>query len=62
MTFVIEKLKFASFSLFLDALSPRPKMSVGQLNVATYIHKIWKRCLGSRLGTGLQKPKKTSNT
>ena len=36
VTFVIEKMKLASFSLFLDAFPPRPKMPFGQLNVAIY--------------------------
>ena len=31
--FDIEKMKLVSFSLFLDAFSPRPKMPFGQLNV-----------------------------
>ena len=34
VTFVIEKMKLASFSLFLDAFPPRPKMPFGQLYVA----------------------------
>ena len=48
MTFVIEKMKLASFSLFLDAFPPRPKMPFGQLNVAIQIDKICKGRLGSR--------------
>ena len=49
VTFVIEKMKLASFSLFLDALPPpRPKMPFGQLNVAIQIHNICKGRLGSR--------------
>ena len=54
----IEKLKLASYSLFLDA-SPSPplfpplpcsrsKMPFGQWIVATYIHNIYKGCLVSR--------------
>ena len=31
--FVIEKMKLVSFSLFLDAFPPRPKMPFEQLNV-----------------------------
>ena len=31
--FVIEKMKLVSLSLFLDAFSPRPKISFGQLNL-----------------------------
>ena len=31
--FVIEKMKLVSFSLFLDAFPPRPKMPFGQMNV-----------------------------
>ena len=55
MTFVIEKMKLASFSLFLDASPPsppRPKMPFGQLNVAIQIHNICKGRLGSRGGRG----------
>ena len=63
MTFVIEKMKLASFSLFLDAFPPppRPKMPFGQLNVAIQIYNIGKGRLGSRGGKGLYKRKKTSN-
>ena len=50
VTFVIEKMKLASFSLFLDALPPRPKMPFGQLNVAKQIYNICKWRLGSRGG------------
>ena len=52
MTFVIEKMKLASFSLFLDASPPRPKMPFGQLNVAIQIYNICKGRLGSRGGGG----------
>ena len=54
VTFVIEKMKLASFSLFLDAFPPRPKMPFGQLNVAIqiYIYNICKGRLGSRGGGG----------
>ena len=48
MTFVIEKMKLAPFSLFLDAFPPRPKMPFGQLNVAIQIYNICKGRLGSR--------------
>ena len=48
VTFVIEKMKLGSFSLFLDAFPPRPKMPFGQLNVAIQIHNICKGRLGSR--------------
>ena len=65
VTFVIEKMKLASFSLFLDAFPPpppRPKMPFGQLNVAIKIYNICKGPLGSRGGgKGLYKRKKTSN-
>ena len=62
VTFVIEKMKLASFSLFLDASPPpRPKMPFGQLNVAIQIYNIYKGRLGSRGEKGLYKPKKTSN-
>ena len=60
MTFVIEKMKPASFSLFLDAFPPRPKMPFGQLNVAIQTYNICKGRLGSG-GKGLYKQKKTSN-
>ena len=46
--FVIEKMKLASFSLFLDASPPRSKMPFGQLNVAIQIYNICKGRLGSR--------------
>ena len=59
VTFVIEKMKLASFSLFLDASPPRPKMPFGQLNVAIQIYNICKWRLGSRGGKGLYKRKKT---
>ena len=63
MTFVIENMKLASFSLFLDAFPPRPKMPFGQLNVAIQIYNICKGRLGSRGGggKGLYNRKKTSN-
>ena len=63
MTFVIEKIKLASFSLFLDAFPPRPKMPFGQSNVAIQIYNICKWRLGSRGGgvKGLYKRKKTLN-
>ena len=49
VTFVIEKMKLASSSLFLDASPPpRPKMPFGQLNVAIQIYNICKGRLGSR--------------
>ena len=50
VTFVIEKMKLPSFSLFLDAFPPRPKMLFGQLNVAIQIYIICKGRLGSRGG------------
>ena len=50
VTFVIEKMKLASFSLFLDAPPPRPKMPFGQLNVAIQIYNICKGRLRSRGG------------
>ena len=62
MTFVIEKMELASFSLFLDAFPPpSPKMPFGQLNVAIQIYNICKGRLGSRGERGLYKRKKTSN-
>ena len=48
VTFVIVKMKLASFSLFLDAFPSRPKMPFGQLNVAIQVYNICKGCLGSR--------------
>ena len=45
-------MKLASFSLFLDAFPPRPKMPFGQLNVAIQIYNICKGRLGSRGGGG----------
>ena len=61
VTFVIEKMKLALLSLFLDAFPPRPKMPFGQLNVALQIYNICKWRLGSRGGKGLYKRKKTLN-
>ena len=52
VTFVIEKIKRASFSLFLDASPPKPKMPFGQLNVAIQIYNICKLRLVSRGGGG----------
>ena len=49
---VIEKMKLASFSLFLDAFPPRPKMPFGQLNVAIQIYNICKWRLVSKGGGG----------
>ena len=58
VTFVIEKMKLMSFSLFLDAFPPRPKM--GQLNVTIQICNMCKGRLGSGGGgKGLYKRKKT---
>ena len=51
--FVVEKMKLASFSLFLDAFPPRPKMPFGQLNAAIQIYNICKGRLGSRGGGGV---------
>ena len=61
LTFVIEKMKLASFSLFFDAFPPRPKMPFGQLNVAVQIYNICKWRLGSRGGKELYLQKKTLN-
>ena len=46
--FVIEKMKLVSFSLFVDAFPPRPKMTFGQLNVIILIYNMCKGRLGSR--------------
>ena len=62
MTFVIGKMKLVSFSLFLDAFPPRPKMPF------TYVVNVYsdmslsKGHLGSRGGGGASKnkPKDTS--
>ena len=43
-------MKLASFTLFLGAFPPRPKMPFGQLNVAIQINNICKGRLGSRGG------------
>ena len=53
VTFAIENMKLASFSLFLDAFPPRPKMPFGQLNVAIQIYNICKGRLGSMGGKGV---------
>ena len=45
---VIEKMKMESFSLFLDAFPPRPKMPIGQLNAIIQMYSICKGRLGSR--------------
>ena len=50
VTFVIEKIKLASFSLFLDASPPRLKMPFGQLNVAIQIYNMCEWRHGSRGG------------
>ena len=47
VTFVTEKVKLVSFSLFLDA-PPRPKMPFGQWHAAINIYNICKGRLGSR--------------
>ena len=57
---VIEKMKMGSFSLFLDAFPPRPKMPIGQLNAIIQMYSMCKGRLGSREGKGLYKRKKTS--
>ena len=46
VTFAIEKMKLASFSLFLDAFPPRPKMPFGQLNKDVQIYNICKGVFG----------------
>ena len=47
-TFVIGKIKVVSFSLFLDAFPPRPKIPFGQRHVAINIYYICKGHFGSR--------------
>ena len=50
VTFVIGKMKLASFSLFLDAFPPRPKMPFGQRHVTINIYNICKGHFGFRGG------------
>ena len=52
MTFVIEKMKLASFSLFLDAFPPRPKMPFGQLTALYKYITYVKGVLGLEGGGG----------
>ena len=52
VTFFVGKMKLVSFSLFLDALPPRPKMLFGQRHVAINIYNICKGHFGSRGGGG----------
>ena len=59
--FVIEKMKLVSFSLFLDAFPPRPKMPFGQMNLIIQIYNMCKGHLGSRGGKGLYKRNKISD-
>ena len=42
MTFVIGKMRLVSFSLFLDAFPPKPKMPFGQRHVAMNIYILCK--------------------
>ena len=53
VTSVIGKMKLVSFSLFLDAPPPRPKMPFGQRHVAIHIYNICKGHLGSRRGESI---------
>ena len=46
VTFVIGKMKLVSFSLFLDAIPPRPKIPFGQRHVAIDSYNI---CTGHML-------------
>ena len=52
MPFIIGKMKLVAFSLFSDALPPRPKMPFGQWYVAINIYNMCKGRLGSRGGGG----------
>ena len=52
VTFVIGKMKMVSFSLFLDAYPPRPKMTFGQRHVAINIYNICKWYFWSGGGGG----------
>ena len=60
VTFVTGKVKLVSFSLFLDAPPPRPKMPFGQCHVAINIYNICKGRLGSR-GVGVVEAKEDIN-
>ena len=60
MTFVIGKMKLVSFSLFLDAFPPRPKMPFGHQHVAINIYNICKGHFGSRGEASKNKLKDTS--
>ena len=48
VTFVIEKMKLVSFSLYLDAFPTRPKMPFVQRHLAINIYNICKGHFGSR--------------
>ena len=62
VTFVIGKVKLVSFSLFLDAFPPRPKMPFGQRHVAINIYNICKGHFGSRGGGGETSKNKLEDT
>ena len=57
VTFVTGKVKLVSFSLFLDAFPPRPKIIFGQRHVAINIYNICKGRLGSRGWEGVVEAK-----
>ena len=64
MTFLIEKMKLVSFSLFLDAFPPRPKMPFDMplYTYTTYVNGVLGLGGGGGGGgEGLYKQKKTSN-
>ena len=54
VTFIIGNMKLVSFSLFLDAFPPRPKMPFGQRHVAINIYNICKGHFGSKGGEHLK--------
>ena len=56
VAFVTGNVKLVSFSLFLDAFPPRPKMPFGHRHVAINIYNVCKGLLGSR-GKGVVEAK-----
>ena len=60
VTFVIGKMKMVSFSLFLDAFPPRPKMPFRQRHVPINIYNICKGHFGSRGEASKNKLKDTN--
>ena len=56
MTFITGKVKLVSFSLFVSAFPPRPKIPFGQRDVVINIYNIYAGHLGSR-GKGVEEAK-----